>query len=110
MASGTHEDHTEPTLFATAFPIWLAAIPALWIFIANFGYAPASLLAFAIWGAVVFCTCSSFECRNATKMSGWDGVKALVIMVIPYVVLTGYVMDADTFTRSVGDVGSAFAG
>ena len=45
MASGTHEDHTEPTLFATAFPIWLAAIAAMWIFIANFGYAPASLLA-----------------------------------------------------------------
>lgn len=110
MASeNEHEGHKEPTLFATAFPIWLAAIPALWIFIANFGYAPSAFIAFAIWGAIVFGVSNSFDCRNATKMSGWDGAKALAIIVFPYGVLTWYAVNADTFTQSLGDVGSALA-
>ncbi|MHC5795332.1 hypothetical protein ACVXZ4_04165 [Lacisediminihabitans sp. FW035] len=110
MASDAeHGDHKDPTLVATALPIWLAAIPVVWIFVAHFGYLTDSLIAFAVWGIVCFWLCSTFDCRNATRMSGLDGAKGLALIVLPWGALLWYAVNADTLTRSLGDVSGALA-
>jgi hypothetical protein len=65
-----HNGHTEPSLFVTAFPIWLVAIPPVWFLISDFGYPVFWILGLLVWLGICFAVINSLECRDAGRMGG----------------------------------------
>jgi len=85
-------DESEPSLGVTLFPIWLAAVPVVWILIADYG-SPVQLLAgYGVWLLVCWGVISTLTTRNARQMTGWDGVKSAFLMFAPYVLLGWYLL------------------
>lgn len=91
MANTTHDGHVEPSLASHAVSVWACAIPATWLFVANFGYLRDSLIALAVFVPVCLWICSGLSCRNASNMSGFDMFKSLGLIAVPWLILVFYI-------------------
>ena len=87
---GEHNGHVEPTVFSTAFGIWLAAIPAAWLFVHDFGFLRDTVITTAVWLPACMLGSSMMTCRNANEMSSVDYLKGLALLAIPYLALGFY--------------------
>lgn len=90
MATAQHDGHPEPSLVATALPVALLAILALWMFVSANGYLGESIIAFLAWIGICFWVVSSFPCRNANHLTVANTLKFLVLMAFPYGLIFWY--------------------
>lgn len=77
-------------MLSTAFGIWVAAIPAAWLFVNDFGYLRDTVVTLAVWLPACMWGAGAMSCRNANLMSGVDYAKGMALLAMPYVALGVY--------------------